>query len=160
VVAYSWGAITLTTGASPGSSRVTYLQSARTACPASSHPTVRTKARTRAREVSRTARLNIPACSIDRRATKNLSHGRHHNRVYLWETAARRVDFRPGSAWWEGLTACDAVAIINVGGGNSSTGRAPDCGSDGCGFDSRFPPQNYSFRQRLVARQRPRSSTG
>ena len=33
------------------------------------------------------------------------------------------------------------VAIINVGGGNSSTGRAPDCGSDGCGFDSRFPPQ-------------------
>ncbi len=30
------------------------------------------------------------------------------------------------------------------GGGNSSTGRAPDCGSDGCGFDSRFPPQNYS----------------
>jgi hypothetical protein len=27
------------------------------------------------------------------------------------------------------------------GGGNSSTGRAPDCGSDGCGFDSRFPPQ-------------------
>ena len=26
-------------------------------------------------------------------------------------------------------------------GGNSSTGRAPDCGSDGCGFDSRFPPQ-------------------
>ena len=29
------------------------------------------------------------------------------------------------------------------GGGNSSTGRAPDCGSDGCGFDSRFPPQNF-----------------
>jgi hypothetical protein len=30
-----------------------------------------------------------------------------------------------------------------AGGGNSSTGRAPDCGSDGCGFDSRFPPQNF-----------------
>jgi hypothetical protein len=30
------------------------------------------------------------------------------------------------------------------GGGNSSTGRAPDCGSDGCGFDSRFPPQTFS----------------
>jgi hypothetical protein len=30
------------------------------------------------------------------------------------------------------------------GGGNSSTGRAPDCGSDGCGFDSRFPPQIFS----------------
>jgi hypothetical protein len=34
-----------------------------------------------------------------------------------------------------------AIAIINASGGNSSTGRAPDCGSDGCGFDSRFPPQ-------------------
>src|SRR5438270_13758915 len=28
-------------------------------------------------------------------------------------------------------------------GGNSSTGRAPDCGSGGCGFDSRFPPQVF-----------------
>jgi hypothetical protein len=38
------------------------------------------------------------------------------------------------------------------GGGNSSTGRAPDCGSDGCGFDSRFPPQIYllSCRGALV----------
>ncbi len=35
------------------------------------------------------------------------------------------------------------VAIITSGGGNSSTGRAPDCGSDGCGFDSRFPPQVF-----------------
>jgi hypothetical protein len=37
------------------------------------------------------------------------------------------------------------VAIIPTGGGNSSTGRAPDCGSDGCGFDSRFPPQHFSY---------------
>ena len=33
-----------------------------------------------------------------------------------------------------------------LGGGNSSTGRAPDCGSDGCGFDSRFPPQIFPSR--------------
>jgi hypothetical protein len=44
-------------------------------------------------------------------------------------------------AWMPSLTGRTAVAIIEAGGGNSSTGRAPDCGSDGCGFDSRFPPQ-------------------
>ena len=37
-----------------------------------------------------------------------------------------------------------AIAIIKACGGNSSIGRAPDCGSDGCGFDSRFPPQTSS----------------
>ena len=40
------------------------------------------------------------------------------------------------------------LAIINLCGGNSSTGRAPDCGSGGCGFDSRFPPQ-FLVRRKL-----------
>src|SRR5437773_630307 len=35
-----------------------------------------------------------------------------------------------------------AAVIIEKSGGSSSTGRAPDCGSDGCGFDSRLPPQH------------------
>src|SRR5580658_4057583 len=33
-------------------------------------------------------------------------------------------------------------------GGSSSTGRAPDCGSGRCGFDSRLPPQTLSLRQK------------
>ena len=37
----------------------------------------------------------------------------------------------------------EAQLYNHHGGGNSSTGRAPDCGSDGCGFDSRFPPQIF-----------------
>src|SRR5580700_4570202 len=40
------------------------------------------------------------------------------------------------------VSCCNQRSCYNEdGGGNSSTGRAPDCGSDGCGFDSRFPPQ-------------------
>ena len=39
-------------------------------------------------------------------------------------------------------SSCHRSCYNEGGGGNSSTGRAPDCGSDGCGFDSRFPPQN------------------
>jgi hypothetical protein len=39
------------------------------------------------------------------------------------------------------LTSANRSCYNQQGGGNSSTGRAPDCGSDGCGFDSRFPPQ-------------------
>jgi hypothetical protein len=94
VVTYSWGAITPTTGASPGSSRVTYLQSARTRCPASSLP----KVRTRVREVSRTARLNISACSFDARENRNLSHGRssHDGDFCLWKTST--PDFEPQTA--------------------------------------------------------------
>ena len=34
------------------------------------------------------------------------------------------------------------VVIIARRGGSSSTGRAPDCGSGRCGFDSRLPPQH------------------
>ena len=41
------------------------------------------------------------------------------------------------------LTCAKRSCYNRSGGGNSSTGRAPDCGSDGCGFDSRFPPQNF-----------------
>jgi hypothetical protein len=41
------------------------------------------------------------------------------------------------------LTSANRNCYNHDGGGNSSTGRAPDCGSDGCGFDSRFPPQNF-----------------
>src|ERR1035438_7150120 len=33
------------------------------------------------------------------------------------------------------------IAIIELCGGSSSIGRASDCGSDGCGFNSRLPPQ-------------------
>src|ERR1700677_3668838 len=42
------------------------------------------------------------------------------------------------------LTSPNFSCYNQRGGGNSSTGRAPDCGSDGCGFDSRFPPQSFS----------------
>src|SRR5579872_5783065 len=35
------------------------------------------------------------------------------------------------------------LVIIARRGGSSSTGRAPDCGSGRCGFDSRLPPQKY-----------------
>jgi hypothetical protein len=84
---YSWGAITPTTGASPGSSRVTCLVSARTRCPASSLP----KVRTRVREVSRTARLNISACSFDPSRNRNLSHGRSsHWRIFICGKRAAR----------------------------------------------------------------------
>src|SRR5580698_3564358 len=38
-----------------------------------------------------------------------------------------------------------AIAIIVVCGGSSSTGRASDCGSDGCGFNSRLPPQPSQY---------------
>ena len=41
------------------------------------------------------------------------------------------------------LTSPNRSCYNQRGGGNSSTGRAPDCGSDGCGFDSRFPPQKF-----------------
>jgi hypothetical protein len=41
------------------------------------------------------------------------------------------------------LTSANRSCYNQQGGGNSSTGRAPDCGSDGCGFDSRFPPQKF-----------------
>jgi hypothetical protein len=70
---------------------------------------------------------------------------RHIGEIYFVErvkTVRAPLEGQPRAAdpsWFsrEGTV----VAIINVGGGNSSTGRAPDCGSDGCGFDSRFPPQ-------------------
>src|ERR1022692_2902814 len=44
------------------------------------------------------------------------------------------------------LTSANGNCYNQRGGGNSSTGRAPDCGSDGCGFDSRFPPQIFPAR--------------
>jgi hypothetical protein len=34
--------------------------------------------------------------------------------------------------------------MLSVCGGSSSIGRASDCGSDGCGFNSRLPPQCFS----------------
>jgi hypothetical protein len=40
------------------------------------------------------------------------------------------------------------VVIIKRYGGSSSTGRAPDCGSGRCGFDSRLPPQSFNKLQR------------
>ena len=50
------------------------------------------------------------------------------------------------NAGWKAKTTRKMGCYNQSGGGNSSTGRAPDCGSDGCGFDSRFPPQNFSWR--------------
>src|SRR6266513_1212994 len=59
------------------------------------------------------------------RIVKNLAMG------WMLEMGARQVHSQ-------------ALAIIEQSGGSSSTGRAPDCGSDGCGFDSRLPPQYFS----------------
>src|SRR5579872_2081965 len=39
------------------------------------------------------------------------------------------------------------VVIIAVRGGSSSTGRAPDCGSGRCGFDSHLPPHPLARHQ-------------
>jgi hypothetical protein len=76
--------------------------------------------------------------------------------ILLWgqpPSAVRSSEAR-GFFWHRRQTEpprCDTVSDIREaqlynqgGGGNSSTGRAPDCGSDGCGFDSRFPPQSFS----------------
>src|SRR5438874_11321175 len=57
------------------------------------------------------------------RIVKNLAMG------WMLEMGARQVHSQ-------------ALAIIEESGGSSSTGRAPDCGSDGCGFDSRLPPHS------------------
>src|SRR6185312_17475136 len=43
------------------------------------------------------------------------------------------------------LTGPLSIAIIEVRGGSSSIGRAPDCGSGRCGFNSRLPPQTPFF---------------
>jgi hypothetical protein len=62
---------------------VTYLYSARTRCPASSLP----KVRTRVREVSRTARLNIwPALSTIERIEISVMVVRHIPEIFLWKT--------------------------------------------------------------------------
>jgi hypothetical protein len=66
-----------------------------------------------------------------------------------------------GASTQDSQPALDAagVAIIVIGtaevcGGSSSTGRASDCGSDGCGFNSRLPPQCFSELQSLPCRSR------
>jgi hypothetical protein len=40
--------------------------------------------------------------------------------------------------------------LYSTYGGSSSTGRAPDCGSGRCGFDSRLPPHNYDSMKILA----------
>jgi len=88
VVINSWGAITPTTGASLESSKVTYLKRPPTRCPASSLP----KVRTRVREVSRTARLNIwPALSTLERTESSVMVVRHMAKILLWKSLAYRA---------------------------------------------------------------------
>src|SRR5579864_524424 len=76
-----------------------------------------------------------------------LYNSRSDPRVYLQTRAALPDSFirdgvrsavsLPGSC----LTVTLEADIIKKSGGSSSTGRAPDCGSGRCGFDSRLPPQ-------------------
>jgi hypothetical protein len=61
----------------------------------------------------------------------------------------------PAARSWKSASHSRERRLYNHhGGGNSSTGRAPDCGSDGCGFDSRFPPQNLSSSPPLSSGRR------
>src|SRR5258708_1657584 len=104
----------------------------------------------RGREVSGTARHNILATSHSTRI-RNWSpgHPSHENRKSCTGRGRSETKFDSefhacvGSAISASAKrSCDHRSCYNEdGGGNSSTGRAPDCGSDGCGFVSRFPPQ-------------------
>ena len=78
-------------------------------------------------------------------------NGRWHMQAGVYGSGSRRAPFpvvtRTVPAWSRlprGISRSSLhspIAIMKFRGGNSSTGRALDCGSSGCGFDSRFPPQ-------------------
>ena len=144
--------ITPTTGASPGPTREATKRPHRMSLPQSR------VGLGRGREVSRTARHNILANASQIRRKKNRSKGHpsHENRKFSTGACKSSINESGGDPIWNSwrdralgfLTSAQRSCYNRDGGGNSSTGRAPDCGSDGCGFDSRFPPQN--FFQRFV----------
>jgi hypothetical protein len=92
---------------------------------------------------------------LHNRRRRSLGHGRmsHGGEIQLW-----KIPFQDGCVVAQVLRQRQPgrwVAIIKDGGGNSSTGRAPDCGSDGCGFDSRFPPQSFPASPPAAVLERP-----